>query len=60
MGPEVLQPRVLELLLVWNTDLNEMLVNGFRSGRLGIEELGPRERTPKPGCTIRLKTGALS
>ena len=60
VGYEVLQPRVLELPLVWNTDLNEMLVNGLRSGRLGIQGLGPRERTPKAGCTIRLKTRTLS
>ncbi len=53
---EVLQPRVLELPLVWNTDLNKILVLGHRSGRLPIEGLAPSERTPKPGCTIRLRT----
>ena len=54
---EVLQPRVLELPLVWNTDLNRILVDGDRSGRFVIEGRGPRQRTPKPGCTIRLGTG---
>ena len=53
---EMLQPVVLELRLVWKTDLNEILVQGHRSGRFLIEGLGPRERTPKPGCTIRLRT----
>lgn len=54
---EALQPRVLELPLVWNTDLNEILVHGDRSGRFIIEGRGPRERIPRPGCTIRLGTG---
>jgi hypothetical protein len=56
---EVLQPRVLELPLVWNTDLNDILVQGDRSGRLVIEGRRPRERTPKAGCTIRLGAGTL-
>ncbi len=54
---EKLQPRILELPLVWKTDLNEILVRGVRSGRFEVEGLGPRERTPKTGCTIALKTG---
>ena len=57
---EKLQPRILELPLVWNTDLNEILIQGHRSGRFLIEGLGPRERTPKAGCTIRLRTEELS
>lgn len=56
----ILQPRILELPLVWNTDLNEMLVQGRRAGRFEIEGLGPRERTPKAGCLIRLKAGKSS
>ena len=55
---EVLQPRVLELPLVWNTDLNDILVRGDRSGRFVIAGRGPRQRIPKPGCTIRLRTDA--
>jgi hypothetical protein len=54
---EVLQPLVLELPLVWNTDLNHILVDGDLSGRFVIEGRGPRQRIPKPGCTIRLGTG---
>ena len=54
---EVLQPRVLELPLVWNTDLNRILVNGDLSGRFVIEGRGPRQHVPKSGCTIRLGTG---
>jgi hypothetical protein len=52
----VLQPLVLELPLVWNTDLNHILVDGDLSGRFVIEGRGPRQRIPKPGCTIRLGT----
>jgi len=54
---EVLKPRVLELRLVWTSDLNEILVQGNRSGRFLIEGLRPRERTPKAGCKIRLNPG---
>jgi three-Cys-motif partner protein len=54
---EVLKPRVLELRLVWSSDLNEILVQGHRSGRFLIEGLRPRERTPKAGCKIRLNPG---
>jgi three-Cys-motif partner protein len=55
MKYEVLQPRVLELRLVWNSDLNKILTDGQKEGRILIDGLGPRERTPKPGCTIRLQ-----
>ncbi len=51
---EDLQPRILELPLVWNSDLNEFLVEGRQSGRFIVTGLGPRERTPKPGCMISL------
>ena len=54
MRYEMLEPLVLELRLVWRTDLNEILVEGRRSGRVIIDGLRPRERTPKRGCTIRL------
>ena len=53
---EVLQPLILELPLVWNTDLNTMLVDAQKQGRITIDGLGPRERTPKRGCAIRLTT----
>jgi len=51
---EAVLPRVLELPLVWSSDLNEVLMRGYKSGRFLIEGLGPRERTPKPGHKIRL------
>jgi three-Cys-motif partner protein len=50
---DVLQSRVLELPLVWKTYLNEILIQGHRAGRILIEGLGARERTPKAGCIIR-------
>lgn len=51
---ELLKPRVLEIPLVWSTDLNEMLMREHRAGRLKIQGLGPRDRTPKQGCMISL------
>lgn len=54
---EVLKPRVLELRLVWPSDLNEILLQGHRSGRFLIEGLRSCERTPKAGCKIRLNPG---
>jgi hypothetical protein len=57
---EILQPQILQLPLVWNSDLNDILAQGQRSGRFEIEGLGPRARTPKAGCRIRLKAGPLS
>jgi len=54
---EALKPRVLELRLVWSSDLNDLLVKGHQSGRFLIEGLRPRERTPKAGCKIRLNPG---
>jgi three-Cys-motif partner protein len=54
MRYETLQPLILQMRLVWNSDLNKILVNQQKAGQLLIDGLGPRERTPKPGCTIRL------
>jgi three-Cys-motif partner protein len=51
---ETLQPLILELRLVWNTDLNKMLKDGQKNGLIAIDGLGPNERVPKKGCTIRL------
>jgi three-Cys-motif partner protein len=51
---EVLQPRVLELPLVWVSDVSKILAQGHREGRYVIEGLRPRERTPRPGCRIAL------
>ena len=58
MGPmrfETLQPCILELPLVWPSDLNKVLAQGRRSGRFEITGLGPRERAPKKDSIIRLK-----
>jgi three-Cys-motif partner protein len=51
---ETLQPLILELPLVWNSDLNGMLMEAQRNGRLVIQGLGPRQRAPKQGNLIRL------
>jgi hypothetical protein len=50
---EQLQPRILELPLVWNNDLNTMLVTARQEGTLAIDGMGERDRAPKKGCTIR-------
>ncbi len=50
---EDLQPRILELPLVWNKDLTSILLADRKAGTVEIDGLGPRERTPKKGCTIR-------
>jgi three-Cys-motif partner protein len=55
MPYDVLQPRILELPLVWNTDLNEILAQGRRTGQFEITGLGPRERKPKKDSIVRLK-----
>ena len=57
LGPmlyDELKPRILELPLVWTSDLNGILMQGHRSGRFQIDGLQPHERTPKAGCKIRL------
>jgi three-Cys-motif partner protein len=51
---ETLQPLILELPLVCNTDLNKILAQGRKDGRIMIDGLGPKKRVPKYGCTIRL------
>lgn len=53
---EVLQPRVLELPLVWNTDLNDMLLTAQKDGQIVIDGMKARQRIPKEGCVIRLKS----
>lgn len=55
---EQLQPRILELPLVWNTDLNSMLLTARQEGTITIDGMGERERTPKKGCRIGLATKA--
>lgn len=50
---EQLQPCILELPLVWNTDLTSILLAASKAGTIAIDGMGPRDRTPKKGCTIR-------
>lgn len=56
---EELQPRILELPLVWNTDLNGMLMVARQNGTIAIDGMGERDRTPKKGCVIRLSTPSV-
>ncbi len=51
---EKLQPLILQLRLVWNSDLNRILIERRKAGQILIDGLGPRERAPRSGCTIRL------
>jgi hypothetical protein len=49
---EELQPRILELPLVWNTDLTAILIRARKEGRIVIEGMQARQRTPRVGCLI--------
>ena len=51
---EQLQPRILEIPLVSNTDLNKILLAEQDKGRLRIDGLTTRQRVPKAGNTIML------
>ena len=51
---ELLQPRILEIPLVWNGDLNAMLMREHAERRLTIQGLAPRQRAPKTGNIIAL------
>ena len=50
---EQLQPRILELPLVWESDLTSILRSAVEAGSIAIDGMGPRDRTPKKGCTVR-------
>jgi three-Cys-motif partner protein len=50
---EKIQPVILEIPLVWNTDLNHMLMHLHQAGRITIQGLGPRQRAPRAGNLIR-------
>ena len=52
---ETLQPLILEIPLVWNTDLNALLLSARNSGQLEIGGMTSKERIPKKGCVIRAK-----
>jgi three-Cys-motif partner protein len=49
---EQLQPRILEIPLVWNSDFNKMLIDAHNTGRLRIDGLTARQRVPKAGNKI--------
>jgi len=56
-GPQRYQDllaKVLELRLVWKSDVSGLLANWRKAQRVEVTGLGPRERTPKPDSTIRL------
>jgi three-Cys-motif partner protein len=53
---ERLVPIILQTPLFWKTDLNEVLKEEQENGRIVIEGMTPRQRTPKDGCVIRLIT----
>jgi len=48
------QPIILEIPLVWNTDLNSMLLHEHNERRLTIQGLAPRQRAPRAGNIIKL------
>ena len=54
MRYEALQPQILQMRLVWNSDLTRILTKMHTARQILIDGLGPKERTPKPGCTLRL------
>jgi three-Cys-motif partner protein len=49
-----LQPQILELPLVWEADLDRILLAGHKRGRFIIAGMGPRDRKPKSACMIGL------
>jgi three-Cys-motif partner protein len=51
---EHLQPRMMEVPLVPASDVNKILMDARREGRIAIEGMRPKERTPKDGCMLRL------
>jgi len=51
---ESLVPIILQIPLFWKTDLNDLLKEEQKIGRIVIEGMTPRQRTPKDGCLIRL------
>jgi three-Cys-motif partner protein len=49
---EDLLARILEMPLVWQSDINDELQRLHRSGKIHIEGMKARERVPKPGYVI--------
>ena len=56
MQYEILQPLILQLRLVWKSDVNKILADMRKAELMWIDGLGPRERVPKSGCTLRLRS----
>ena len=56
MQYEILQPLILQLRLVWKSDLNKILTDMRKAEELWIDGLGPKERAPKSGCALRLRS----
>ena len=50
---EVLQARVLELPLVWSSEVGQIVMQGCRSGLYVVEGMRSRERVPKAGQIVR-------
>ncbi len=50
-----LQPLILEIPLVWNTDLNSMLMELNKAERITIQSLAPRQRTARADNLIQLR-----
>lgn len=55
---EHLLPVVLQTPLFWKADLTELLREEQGSGRIMIEGMTSRQRTPREGCLIRLASAA--
>lgn len=53
MPYETLQPLILEIPLVWNTDLNAILMKARKDGQVEIDGFAPRQKVPKAGNIIR-------
>lgn len=49
---EKLEPLILQLPLVWHTDLNKLLMDAHKNGTLSIQGLKQRQRVPKHGNII--------
>jgi three-Cys-motif partner protein len=50
-----LLPIILQIPLFWKADLNQVLKEEQQNGRIVIDGMTPRQRTPKDSCVIRLK-----
>ncbi|MDX2180383.1 MAG: hypothetical protein SFV18_12385 [Bryobacteraceae bacterium] len=55
---ENLLPIILQTPLFCKTDLNEVLTEEHRRGRIEILGMASRQRMPKEGCLIRLASPA--